>query len=62
MKHQQPFISLVDRILAITKDEDYLQNPAKQLQVKALEQEIDQLVYNLYGLHDKEIGIITANK
>lgn len=61
-KSQQPFITLVDRILAITKDEDYLQNPAKQLQVKALEQEIDQLVYNLYGLHDKEIGIITANK
>lgn len=35
----QPFITLVDRILAITKDNDYLQNPAKQAQVKALEQE-----------------------
>jgi hypothetical protein len=31
---QQPFITLVDRILSITKDEDYLQNPEKQAKVK----------------------------
>lgn len=48
----------VNRILAITKDEDYLQNSAKQAQVKTLEQEIDQLVYKLYGLTDEEIRIV----
>lgn len=55
---QQPFINLVDRILAITKDEDYPQNPQKQSQVRALEQEIDQMVYELYGLTEEEIGIV----
>ncbi|MDP2209805.1 MAG: hypothetical protein Q8K98_13690 [Bacteroidota bacterium] len=34
-----------DRILALTKDEDYLQNSQKQAQVKTLEREIDEMVY-----------------
>jgi len=55
---QQSFITIVDRILAITKNEDYLQNPQKQAQVKALEREIDQMVYELYGLTDEEIKIV----
>ena len=55
---QLPFITLVDRILAITKDEDYLQNSAKQAQVKALEREIDQLVYQLYDLTPEEITLV----
>jgi hypothetical protein len=57
-KLQQPFITFVDRIIAITKDEDYLQNSSKQAQVKALEREIDQLVYKLYGLTDEEVKIV----
>lgn len=28
---QKPFIDIVNKILAITKDEDYLQNPQKQV-------------------------------
>jgi len=55
---QNKIVSFVDRILAITKDEDYLQNPEKQTQVKALEQEIDQLVDSLYGLTEEEIRIV----
>ncbi len=55
---QQHISALVDRILAITKDEDYLQNPEKQAKVKALEREIDQLVYKLYGLTEEEISIV----
>ncbi len=51
-------ITLVDHILAITKDEDYFQNPEKQAKVKALEREIDQLVYKLYGLTEEEIKIV----
>ena len=59
---QQPFITLVDRILAITKDEDYLQNPQKQVWVRALEREIDQMVYQLYGLTEEELQIVERNE
>lgn len=55
---QKPFIDLVDKILAITKDADYLQNPAKQAQVKEYEKQIDQMVYELYGLTEEEIKIV----
>jgi len=55
---QQSFINLVDKILAITKDEDYLENPEKQAKVKEYEDQIDQLVYKLYNLTDEEIEII----
>ena len=52
------FIDLIDKILAITRDEDYLQNQQKQIKVKTLEQEIDQMVYQLYGLTEEEIAIL----
>jgi adenine-specific DNA-methyltransferase len=55
---QKPFIGMVDKILAITKDPDYLQNPAKQAQVKEYERQIDQMVYELYGLTEEEIRIV----
>ena len=44
--------------MSITKDADYLQNPAKQVQVKEYEKQIDQLVYELYGLTEEEIKIV----
>ena len=65
---QEPFIDLVDKILAITKDNNYLENPAKQAkaclsedscsQAKEYEHQIDQMVYKLYGLTKDEIKII----
>jgi len=55
---QQSFINLVDKILAITKDNDYLKNSEKQAKVKEYEDQIDQLVYKLYNLTDEEIEII----
>jgi len=55
---QKPFIQLVDQILSITKDDDYLDNPDKQVKVKKLEKEIDQLVYNIYELTPEEIEIV----
>jgi Alw26I/Eco31I/Esp3I family type II restriction m6 adenine DNA methyltransferase len=55
---QKPYIDLVDKILAITKDSDYLENPTKQAKVKEYERQIDQLVYQLYGLTDEEIKIV----
>ena len=48
----------VDQILAITKDEDYISNPAKQASVKEMEHQIDQMVYQLYGLTPAEIAIV----
>jgi len=52
------FINIVDKILSITKDAGYLQNPAKQAQVKEYEDQIDQLVYQLYDLTEEEIRIV----
>jgi len=51
---------IVDRILYITKDEDYLQNSNKQAKVKTLEREIDRLVYKLYDLTKEEIKIVES--
>jgi len=59
---QQPFIDLVDQILGITKDEDYLSNSNKQAKVKELERQIDQMVYELYGLTPEEIGVVEGKK
>jgi hypothetical protein len=61
-KKQKPFIDLVDKILFITKTDDYLQNPTKQAKVKEYEYQIDQLVYNLYGLTEEEIKIVEGEK
>ena len=57
-ENQKPFIDLVDGILAITKDENYFNNPARQAKVKELERQIDRLVYGLYGLTEDEIAIV----
>jgi hypothetical protein len=56
--NQQAFITLVDCILSITKDDEYLQNPQKQAKVKSIESEIDQMVYKLYDLTPEEIDIV----
>ncbi len=58
LEDQKPFIIIVDRILTITKSEDYLQNSQKQARVKELEREIDQMIYQLYGLTEEEICIV----
>ena len=46
------------KILTITNASDYLQNPAKQAQVKEYEKQIDRMVYELYGLTEEEIKIV----
>ncbi|MBE0479035.1 Eco57I restriction-modification methylase domain-containing protein, partial [Candidatus Aerophobetes bacterium] len=59
-KDQQLFIDLVNQILAVTQDPDYLQNLTKQAHVKDLEHQIDQMVYNLYNLTKEEIKIVES--
>ncbi len=61
-EEQKPIIALVDKILAITKDDDYLQNPAKQAKVKEYEGQIDQMVYKLYDLTPEEIAIVEGKR
>ncbi|MBA7556722.1 hypothetical protein ES705_49439 [subsurface metagenome] len=58
LEKQIPIIELVSQILSTTKDENYLAFPKKQAKVKALEAEIDQLVYKLYDLTKDEIAIV----
>jgi hypothetical protein len=55
---QKPFIEKVDKILNITKDEDYLTNDSKKEKVQEIEKEIDQMVYKLYELTPEEIKIV----
>ncbi|MBU0702057.1 hypothetical protein KKE26_12345 [bacterium] len=57
-KQRNQIIEIVDKILAITQDDDYLTNPTKQSQVKDYSHQIDHLVYELYNLTKDEIAII----
>jgi hypothetical protein len=59
---QNDILMLVDRILSLTQNDDYLQNSQKQAKVKALEAKIDQLVYKLYDLTPEEIKIMEGEK
>ncbi len=58
---QQSVVTRVERILDITKDANYLQDGSKQEQVKLLEREIDQLVYQIYDLTQNEIDIVDGS-
>ncbi len=51
---RKPFIELVNSIL-IAKKQDH------NADTSALEKEIDQLVYQLYGLTEEEIKIMEQN-
>ena len=55
---QNKFISVVDKILAITQTDDYLQNQEKQEAVKEYEKQIDVMVYKLYELTYDEVMFI----
>lgn len=55
---QKSIIGLTEKILAVIKDNDYLENNTKQVKVRDLEKRIDQLVYKLCGLTPEEVKII----
>ena len=52
------FKSIVEKILTITESDDYINNKKMQKKVKEYENEIDRMVYKLYGLTDEEIKIV----
>jgi adenine-specific DNA-methyltransferase len=58
---QNPFISIVDKILSITKDEDCPNSPNKQALVEEYERQIDKMVYELYGLTPEEIAVVEGS-
>jgi hypothetical protein len=59
---QKTFVTLVEQILAIAKQENYMTNPTKQGRVKELERQIDQMVYELYGLTPEEIAVVEGSR
>jgi hypothetical protein len=58
---QKSLIKVVDKILVITKSEDYLENQTKQVKVKEYEKQINQMIYKLYNLTPEEVKIIEEN-
>ena len=59
---QKAIIDSANQISAIAKDKDYLTNPAKRAKVKEYEHQIDQMVYELYGLTPEEIAVVEGKK
>jgi len=55
---QNKFLIVVDKILNLTKQEDYLENINNQNKVKEYEEQIDIMVYKLYELTYEEVLII----
>jgi len=58
LSEQKEIVAVVDKILIITENDDYLRNEGKQERVKECERQIDQIVYKLYGLTQEEIDIV----
>ena len=54
-EQQEPLIILVDKILTVTEDKDYLENADKQIRVREYDKQIDKMVYKLYRLTETEI-------
>ena len=52
---------MVDKILLITKHSNYYNDPAKQAIVREYEEQIDKMVYKLYGLTPEEIKMVEGS-
>lgn len=57
-EEQLKFTNKVNAIMQVTDSKDFLENPDDITYVSKLEHEVDQMVYELYGLKDKEISEI----
>ena len=55
---QDKFVSVVDKILALTQSDGYLENQEKQKAVNEYEKQIDIMVYKLYDLTYEEVKSI----
>lgn len=61
-KEAEAISLIVNNILKVTEDSDYLANHNQQTKVKEYETQIDQMVYKLYGLTPEEITIVEKGK
>ncbi len=61
VNEQRPFQKIVNKILTITKFDDFLENHVKQEEIKEYEKQINQMIYKLYGLTEDEIKIVEEN-
>jgi len=52
---------MTEEIIEITKAKDYKQNSVKQNKVFGLEEQIEHMIYKLYGLTQEEIEIVKGN-
>lgn len=59
---EKRMITLVDKILLNTGIPEYQNSPEKQAKVHDIERQIDELVYELYGLTDEDIKIVEHEK
>jgi adenine-specific DNA-methyltransferase len=57
---QNSFIELVDKILAITTNKHYLLKSSQQIEVTAIQNQIDQMVFDLYGLSNAERDLVLS--
>ncbi len=55
---QIPLIKLVNKIMDITKSDDYLQNSQKIRRVTLLQERIDNLIYDIYNLNSDNVRVI----
>jgi adenine-specific DNA-methyltransferase len=55
---KEPFLEIVNKVLSITTFEGFPEDAQKQGQVKEYEKQIDQMVYELYGLTEDEIRLV----
>ena len=59
---QRPFINLVEKMIQLIEDIAYCKTPMEkkllEIQLKKTDDELDTLVYELYGLTDEEIAIV----
>jgi len=53
--------SLVNNIHKVTENNEYFKDSYKQTQVKEYKNQIDQVVYKLYGLTTEEIKVVEGN-
>ena len=64
LDEQQPFVELADKMMNIKKQYYSANTPTErkllQQQLNFLDQEINQLVYELYGLTDEEIEVVES--
>ena len=58
LKEQEPIIKLVDNIIKITGKKSFVNNSLEQSKVDVLINQIDNLIYELYNLNDKEIELV----